>query len=53
MDRNKGVDSTKEGQTVYLGSASTCLDHHFPFLALLRCTKKIILITFGTDHVNL
>jgi len=36
----KGVDSTEEGQTVYLGSPSTCLDPHFPFLALLHCTKK-------------
>jgi hypothetical protein len=34
------ADSSEEGQTVYQGSPSTCLDPHFPFLALLCCAKK-------------
>jgi hypothetical protein len=37
---NKGADSTEESPTVYVGSPSTCLDFHFPFLAVVGCAKK-------------
>jgi hypothetical protein len=47
------VDSTEEGQTVYLGSLSTCLDPHFPFLALLHCAKKSFSLLLGQTSYSL
>jgi hypothetical protein len=37
-----------------MGSPSTCLDLHFPFLALLRCAKKSLSLLLGqTTYIYL
>jgi len=46
-DCYKGADSTEEGPTVYVGSPSTCLDSHFPFLAVLGCAKISLALLWG------
>ena len=46
-DSYKGADSTKEGPTVYVGFPYTCLDSHFPFLAVLGCAKKSLTLLLG------
>jgi len=45
------MDSTEEGETVYLGSPSTCLDLSLSFPGPTALHKKFILITFVTDLV--
>jgi len=51
-DCYKGADSTEEGQTVYLGSSSTCLDPPLSFPGL-HCPKKSFSLLLGqTSYVS-